>query len=81
MNLPGHTGLEVLEALKLDSTFASTPVAILTSSTNPLDRKRAFDLGASDFLTKPVSLDEWDLLMERIIQVCTELSQKPLVNN
>ncbi len=54
--LPGLNGLEVLEALRLRRP--ELPVLILTARSDLPTKLRGFDLGATDYVTKPVSLDE-----------------------
>ena len=49
--MDGMTGWDVLTALKADAALASIPVIMLTITD---DQGRAFTMGATDFLTKPV---------------------------
>jgi two-component system, chemotaxis family, response regulator Rcp1 len=59
LNLPKHDGTEILERIRRDETFASVPVIILTSSDSPKDRLIATELGATRYLRKPSSLNEF----------------------
>ena len=52
--MPEISGLDILEQIRADEHLADLPVVILTASTNVDTKRRAFDLGATDFLTKPV---------------------------
>jgi chemotaxis family two-component system response regulator Rcp1 len=58
-NLPGTTGEEVLAGLKKDPQLRHIPVVIFTSSSAPSDRRKAMELGASRFITKPIDLDDF----------------------
>jgi len=58
-NLPGLKGEEVLERLKADQELRSIPVVVFTSSSAPSDRRRAADLGANRFITKPFDVDDY----------------------
>jgi DNA-binding response OmpR family regulator len=61
--MPGMDGFETLRALKAAPKTAAIPVVMLTSQG---DRKHIFaaeQLGASDFLVKPVP---WDTLLDVI---------------
>jgi PAS domain S-box-containing protein len=51
--MPGVDGWAVLSALKADPELASVPVIMYTGMAN--ERGKAFRLGASEFLTKPVN--------------------------
>lgn len=53
--LPRVSGLEVLATLRELPHRAGTPVIMLTAKGQEADRMRAEELGATDFLTKPVS--------------------------
>lgn len=52
LNLPRLPGLELLQALRRESTLSGCAVAVLTSSTADADRERARSLGVSDYLVK-----------------------------
>ena len=56
--MPNVGGLEVLAALRGDEALSKIPVIILTSSTEPDVKLRALELGATDFLGKPVDRSE-----------------------
>ncbi|TVR64398.1 MAG: response regulator [Gemmatimonadales bacterium] len=53
--MPGRTGLEVLKTARSLPHRRDLPVIILTAKGQDVDRRRAFDLGADDFITKPFS--------------------------
>lgn len=56
--MPACSGYEVLEALRADADLASTPVILLTARARAEDLAKGFELGANDYLAKPVSLVE-----------------------
>lgn len=56
LNIPKVSGLEFLERSKATET---TPVIVLTSSENPVEKKRALELGVRQFITKPIELAEF----------------------
>ena len=58
--MPGMDGFEVCRRLKSDLSTAHIPVVMVTALDQPADRVRGLDVGADDFLTKPV--DEIALL-------------------
>jgi DNA-binding response OmpR family regulator len=53
--LPGRNGFEVLERVR-HRTCA--PIIVLTARTDLVDRLRAFELGAADFVAKPFFTEE-----------------------
>lgn len=54
LKLPRRSGHEVLEWLKNQPDLKRLPVVVLTSSRQPLDVDRAYDLGVNSYLVKPV---------------------------
>jgi putative two-component system response regulator len=52
--MPHVSGLDILRALRLDGQSQFLPVLILTASTDVETKRTALDLGATDFLHKPV---------------------------
>jgi diguanylate cyclase (GGDEF)-like protein len=52
--MPGMDGFEVCRRLKEDPRTASLPVIFVTVSDEMEDEARGFDLGAVDYITKPV---------------------------
>jgi CheY-like chemotaxis protein len=55
LNMPGIMGLQALKEIRLNKKFSQIPILVLTTSTLNSDRKSAYELGASCFLTKPDS--------------------------
>ena len=53
-SMPSPDGLEFIEFLRSDPRYADTPIIMITSETERDVRYRALELGASDFLTKPI---------------------------
>ena len=59
LNLPRHDGIEILRRLRQSATLSGVPVVVLTSSDSPRDRQVATALGATRFLRKPSSLEQF----------------------
>ncbi len=55
LKMPGLNGFEVLKWMR--QQLLNIPVAVLTSSPEEVDRKRAQDLGAACYLLKPPTKD------------------------
>lgn len=66
LNMPGLSGLEVLEQLKQSTRHQSIPVVVLTTSDAPTDREQAYHLGASGFITKPTTQQGLSAIAARI---------------
>jgi DNA-binding response OmpR family regulator len=55
VRMPGRTGLEILSAIRSDTSLAGTKVIILTASALPTDMAAGLTSGADFYLTKPFS--------------------------
>jgi len=53
--MPGMDGYEVCRRLKADAATAAIPVIFLTAKTEVEDEQMGFDVGAVDYITKPIS--------------------------
>ena len=58
LDMPGMDGFEVLRALKDRSSTNNVPVIVLSGLVGSEDKVTAFDLGATDYVTKPFDLSE-----------------------
>lgn len=65
--MPGLDGYDVLKEIRKDLTTAKIPFIFITAKTNLSSCYRALQLGASDWLAKPV--DKTDLLKAIAIQI------------
>jgi putative two-component system response regulator len=53
--MPGLSGIEVCQALKRDTATCDIPVIFLTSMSATEDEQRGLEVGAVDFITKPIN--------------------------
>jgi diguanylate cyclase (GGDEF)-like protein len=53
--MPGMNGYEVCRQLKLDSDLINIPLFFITAMSAPEDEKAGLELGADDYITKPIS--------------------------
>jgi len=77
LKMPRKNGFEVLEWMNRESPAERPPVAVFTSSQNAADIKRAYDLGASWYLAKPVEYAE----LTQLIQLIGRWFQNPREND
>jgi len=64
VNLPGISGLDVLEWIKSQTSLRGLRVVMLSSSSDPANVNRAYAAGADAFLTKPTSFGALVALVE-----------------
>ena len=66
LGLPRKDGLDVLQALR--ARRVSTPVLVLTARDAVPDRIRGLDLGADDYVVKPVDLHELGARLRSLVR-------------
>jgi signal transduction histidine kinase/HPt (histidine-containing phosphotransfer) domain-containing protein len=59
LNLPGLSGFEILQQLKASEGTRNIPVIVLTGWDNVADKVRCFEMGATDYVTKPFEMAEF----------------------
>ncbi len=67
LKMPGMGGIEVLREIRADEHLRYLPVVVVTSSSLESDRTEAVAAGASDYLQKPLSLDQFSKDLESIL--------------
>lgn len=65
--MPGVSGLDILRTMKHDRDLAHIPVVILTASPESHIKVQALELGATDFLSKPVETHELVLRVRNVL--------------
>lgn len=68
IQMPGGTGIAVLKQLKASTKTSQIPVIILSGSIDPQIVPTVKDLGADEFLPKPVDLDELYRTLSRLLR-------------
>jgi len=53
LNLPGHSGIDILRKIKEIPYLKHIPVILFSTSDNPKDVKASYEFGANAFITKP----------------------------
>ncbi|MGB9429888.1 MAG: response regulator [Gammaproteobacteria bacterium] len=77
LKLPRLSGHEVLHWLRSQPLLKRLPVVVLTSSRQPADINRAYELGANSYLVKPVVFEEFSALMQQLQLYWLMLSEHP----
>ncbi len=65
--MPEISGLEILEQMRSKEALRHIPAIILTSATDPETKLQALELGATDFLAKPVDPSELALRLRNTL--------------
>lgn len=66
LNLPRVSGFQVLTQMKNDEALRRIPVVILSSSFDDSDVRKAYDLHANCYVSKPIDLAEFFAAIKRL---------------
>ncbi|MFQ5433035.1 MAG: response regulator [Nitrospinota bacterium] len=66
LNMPLVDGYQVLKMMKEDNTTKKIPVVVLTTTENPSEVQRCYELGCNVFVTKPVEYEEFAEAMRKL---------------
>ena len=64
LNMPKANGFDVLAWVRSQPKLKRLAIIIVTASMRDADADRAFDLGATGFLIKPIELEIFDAMMQ-----------------
>jgi CheY-like chemotaxis protein len=59
LNLPELDGYQVLKIIKNDARTKQVPVVVLTTTDNPAEIARCYELGCNVYITKPVEYEKF----------------------
>ncbi|MBD1865822.1 response regulator [Cyanobacteria bacterium FACHB-471] len=74
--MPGINGYEVCEQIKADTLLQDIPIIFISAVDDALDKVKAFEVGAVDYITKPFQIEE--VLARVELQLNTRSLQKRL---
>lgn len=81
INLPGMSGVEVLENIKADERIGTVPVVMLTTSDQDADILRSYQAHAAAYVQKPLGIDEFAKVVNAIEQFWFEVVLLPPDSN
>jgi signal transduction histidine kinase/CheY-like chemotaxis protein len=65
INMPGLNGWDTLTIIKSDDELSDIPVVVITSEE---ERKKGIDLGADEYLIKPINKDDIEAIFSRYVK-------------
>jgi CheY-like chemotaxis protein len=77
INMPKKNGFEVLEAIKADPRLRTLPVIMLTTSDREEDVVRSYNDGASSYIRKPITLEQFARVIKGFELYWTLVSRIP----
>ncbi len=73
--MPGKSGLDLLSEIRNHPRYKHLPVIVLTASSDAEDKLKALELGATDFLAKPVDQSELGLRVRNTLAAKAYMDQ------
>lgn len=77
LKLPKVDGKEVLQRIKGDPRTRTTPVVVLTSSTEQKDIVESYQLGVNGYIVKPVNFEGFAAAVRELGMYWLLLNQPP----
>jgi CheY-like chemotaxis protein len=68
LKMPGMSGIEMLRKIRADDRLRGLPVVVVTSSALESDKTEAIAAGASDYIQKPLALDQFSKDLDSILR-------------
>ena len=78
INMPGQDGLTTLRTLRTESQI---PVVMLTAASEVIDKIVGLEMGADDYLAKPVDLRELEARIKAVLRRKSEPAPDPQAND
>lgn len=81
INMPRVDGVQVLQTVKSDAQLSKIPVIMLTTTDDPREIERCYQLGCNVYITKPIAYDKFVEALQRVglfLQVVTVLREDKL---
>lgn len=66
--MPGTGGLDVCEMLNSDPIGAGTPIIVVSGPEKDVDKIKAYKLGISDYIVKPIDSHELEASIEKDVR-------------
>lgn len=69
LNMPKMSGYDCIAALKAHSALRHLPVVIISTSNDPNNIKRLYDMGAHHYIIKPYSYGELRNVLHKVLEI------------
>jgi CheY-like chemotaxis protein len=66
LNLPVLSGYQVLKIIKNNERTKKIPVVVLTTTDNPHEVARCYELGCNMYVTKPIEYEQFSDMIQRL---------------
>jgi len=77
--MPGESGVEFLRKLKKNEVLADIPTMMLTARVEEVDKVRGLESGADDYMTKPVSINEFHARIKALLRRSSATNNQQMI--
>jgi len=81
INMPRKDGKQVLKEIKENKKFKTIPIVMLTTSDQEKDIVESYELGVNSYISKPVRINEFIDVINKLEEFWFNLSLLPTRNN
>lgn len=74
LNLPTYGGMQILERMKTTPEVEQVPVIVLTTTDDPKEIERCYELGCNVYITKPVDYERFSDAIRKLGVFLTQIS-------
>ena len=78
--LPGKSGVELLEKMKVSDHTRDIPVIMATAKGTEYDKIQSLDLGADDYLVKPFGMMEMVSRVKAVLRRCRPVQSRKILS-
>jgi two-component system chemotaxis response regulator CheY len=71
INMPIMDGLKLVKRVRTDPNHKDVPIIIITTESSEEDRRRALQLGANAYITKPIQAPEVIAKVRELLKLAT----------
>jgi len=71
INMPIMDGLKLVKRVRSDPAHKDVPIIIITTESSEEDRRRAFQLGANAYITKPIQAPQVIAKVRELLKMAT----------
>jgi CheY-like chemotaxis protein len=77
LDMPGMDGYDVLKTLRSNPTFRAIPVLVLSGTRDEYTVRRAYELGANSFMSKPDTISGFERLFKSTYEYWLKTAHTP----
>jgi len=78
INMPDINGLELIHFVKNNDSYRHIPLVVVTTEGRERDREKGLALGVDEYMVKPIDVDQFVEIVDRLLEKSRQESEKSL---